>query len=381
MQSMLRSRALILIVSLTVLAALGSCASVDRHGREAVLTKALTDLLPDGRVYPNDLSATRRVEVRGAWLFGDDLLVEDAHGRILSLDRRSLDPRWYYAGLPGPLDFPPAVSAKYVALVSGGKLYEVDRRWGDVRHSPLPLRFIPSAGPAVNVSTAFVPALAAGEGNRTLTTVNLADGLEGWGIATRGSISSSPVLGGSGEVPMLYFATDAQAVFALPARSAVKGTPDAAWSMRTHGRIVGSPVLSEDLVLVGTESGDLWALNRITGEPQWVKYSERTILHAPWVAGDRVFFVNEAGFHALERDTGKDLWSFPGRAAFVVRREKAVVVALEDGTALALDPDSGTVLRRVKFGKGVRFLANSMDGMLYLVTRGGFVFAVGKKLP
>ena len=183
---------LIPVIALCLVVSMAACSSPPT--REEVETQygaAALKLIPDGRIFSNDLAADGPVSVRGGWLLDEIVLVEYADGSLLALDRLTLAPKWSFTGLAGPMEFPPAVTAVSVLAISDGMLYEIDRRYGN-QLSVNPLGFVPSAGPAGTDSTAYVPALASVNGNRTVSSMNLVNGTEGWGRATRGSITVPP---------------------------------------------------------------------------------------------------------------------------------------------------------------------------------------------
>jgi len=376
MQSSFRSPFLLAAAVLVIVGASTACTGLDRRAMEEQMTGKLNDLLPGGRIYPNDLGVNREMSVRGVYLENPELLVEDAHGRVTALDRLSLKPLWFYAGLPEPLEFAPTMTAATIVMISDGKFFEVDRRFGNETNRNVQLHFVASAGAAATASTAYVPTLAAPEGNPTLITVNLLTGIEGWRLATRGTITAPPVIGGSATRPVLYFVTDRGGVFAFPADSATGAAPDPSWMTRTHGRNLHSPVLYGDVLLVGSDQGDLWSLSRVTGTVNWSLKSGEAVIGQPWASGDQVYFSNREGFHAVDATNGNVLWTLPAVAKFIVRRPEAVIVRTRDGVVHALDHETGEVVNSVEFPGGVAFPANMMDDTLYAVTRGGLVFAV-----
>lgn len=371
---------LVPVIALCLVVSLAACSSPPtREEVETQFGAAALKLIPDGRIFSNDLAADGPVSVRGAWLLDEMLLVEYTDGGLLALDRLTLAPMWSYTGLAGPMEFPPALTSVSVLAISDGMLYEIDRRYGN-QMSVSRLGFVPSAGAAGTDSTAYVPALASVSGNRTISSINLANGIEGWGRATRGSVTVPPLVGGTSGRPVLYVATARGAVFAFPAEPASGAAPDPHWSSMVHGRVEYPMVMSEDLLLVSSERGDLWALDRVTGTPVWVHYSGDRALAKAWPGGDQVYFVNEVGYHALSRENGRLLWSYGGLARFLCRRGNTVYPMTSPGLVTAMDTTNGDVLRTVEFPANTIFLANTADHIFYFLTTDGLVVAVDKKL-
>jgi outer membrane protein assembly factor BamB len=175
---------------------------------------------------------------------------------------------------------------------------------------------------------------------------------------------------------MIYFAEEAGVVYAYPADSSSMAAPGAAWMRVTHGRILHSPVVLEDLLLVGSDEGDFWALNRITGRVEWSVMSGAPIYESPAASGDQVYFSNSRGFHAYDRTEGVHKWTYEMGGRFIVRRPEAVYVEVAQGVVHALDVKTGEKLRKHNFGEGHYFLTNMADGTFFMVTDHGFLFLV-----
>lgn len=366
-----------------LLAAACATAPADRLTQEKDLELRINEMLPGGRIYPNDLSAGKDgYVVDQAWLFDDQILVQDATHAVTSLARSNLEAKWYYARLKDRIDHDPGMGPVSVVMIANDVLHEVERGFGNQLHV-YELDFLASGGAGVTDSTAYIPARASAAGINTLYTINLANGLKGWGLSTRDSILHAPIVGGAALRPMLYFTSEDRGVYCYPAAPATAGAPEPTWLTETLGDNLAPMSVSRspagDLVLVGSTAGDLWAWDRVTGERVWVLQSGSPITERPRSSGDQVYMRNEEGFFALARDDGAVLWR-ADQADFVVRRSDAVYVTPAPGVLKALDPRTGEVLRTAQFEKTTRFLVNETDGVLFLITKNGFVFAVDEPL-
>jgi outer membrane protein assembly factor BamB len=175
---------------------------------------------------------------------------------------------------------------------------------------------------------------------------------------------------------MIYFAEENGGVFSYPAAPATAAAPSPAWARLTLGLNKHAPVALEDMILIGSDQGDFWALDRVTGNVNWSVKTGSAFHMAPWAAGDHVYFVNGRGFHAHSREDGRQMWTYELPGQFLVRRPDAVYLYVGRGTVHALDVNTGKLLRTVNFGEGVRFLTNMTDPNFYAVTQNGFVFMV-----
>ncbi len=125
-----------------------------------------------------------------------------------------------------------------------------------------------------------------------------------------------------------------------------------------------APTLVDDLIYVGSGMGNLYCLEKATGNVQWSKdfakdfqgvlprfgHSESAV-----VDGDKVFWTaggNEHNVVALDRFTGELIWSNPGfgeRSAYnpprvITLSERKILVTLSAYHLLGLDVESGDLL-------------------------------------
>jgi len=140
--------------------------------------------------------------------------------------------------------------------------------------------------------------------------------------------------------------------------SAVNATTgEKIWNIETELPFSGGPGLSEELVIMGTENGEIHAFARDTGTPRWIARISSEVLAAP-AAGDgivvvrsidgRVFGLNEANGRRLwVYDRSVPLLTLRGNANPVVRAGIAylgydggevVALRLEDGALLWEEP-------------------------------------------
>ena len=127
---------------------------------------------------------------------------------------------------------------------------------------------------------------------------------------------------------------------------------------------------------MGSDRGDVSALDAVTGQVVWVHLGGNVVRRSLWGSGDQIYFTDDSGFHALSRENGVEKWCFARDASFIARRPEAVYVSLGERTVVALDPETGDVLREVRMPADAKFPANMTDGLFYMITRAGYVFVV-----
>lgn len=120
-----------------------------------------------------------------------------------------------------------------------------------------------------------------------------------------------------------------------------------AWTYKTGGAVLSSPVIVDGVVYVGSEDKHLHAIDAKTGKQKW-KLATETLIDASPIYADGIIYIGTDGgvFYAVDTKTGKPKWQFKteGRIA----GEAAVT---------AIDREDGGQDKVVIFG--------SHDGLLY----------------
>lgn len=129
--------------------------------------------------------------------------------------------------------------------------------------------------------------------------------------------------------------------------------------------LFSKPVVYEHLLLLGTSSGELYAMRKHTFEDVWVYRSKSEFVVPPVVAGGIVYAITQNDvLTALDVQTGKFLWEakemYTGTMA--IRRHAQPVIVGEklfqgymNGMLVAYNRFSGEELWRSHLGKGSRF--------------------------
>ncbi len=157
--------------------------------------------------------------------------------------------------------------------------------------------------------------------------------------------------------------------------------------------IEASPVISDGVVFVGSQSGDFLAIDLESGDLKWTFDAEGPI-SAPGAAYEgQVFFGDTYGFvYALEAETGKELWRFETEGKIEgginvlpdIQGKTGVFVGSHDYFLYCLDASSGEVIWKHETGnyvvatpsvihtgddRSVSF--GGCDGLLYLIAADG----------
>ena len=90
-----------------------------------------------------------------------------------------------------------------------------------------------------------------------------------------------------------------------PSLSSVK------WAARVGGRVLSTPAVRGDRVVIGTSEGRVLALHREDGRVLWSFETKGAVNGSPAMARGKVYFPSRDGLiYALDEATGKPVWTF-----------------------------------------------------------------------
>ena len=83
------------------------------------------------------------------------------------------------------------------------------------------------------------------------------------------------------------------------------------YSWKEFGRNEGStPLLTDDFIILGTESGKIMALSRKTGKKKWEYEAESALRSQPTYGNNKIFIGDDLGvLHCIHLNTGKPSWN------------------------------------------------------------------------
>lgn len=324
------------------------------------------------------------IRVNTVTLTSCHIIVEDVKGRLFALDRKTLMPAWHYYGLTRPMDFELCEASGSYLMVTDNMLFQVAKATG-AEMGVFHLAFTPSSAPAGNDATAYIGSWASPSGNKTVYSVNLADGRVGWGYRTDGHVTSRPIVHGAPR-QLLYFASHDMTVHAVETAGAFEAAPPPSWVSQTFGCNSADLAIAaaasekdQDLLLVASEEGALYAYHSGTGTKMWEYVSGRPLKETPTGTARAVYFRNEYGFHRLGRD-GQLKWKLDrGPCEFVMERGGDVWLRDAGGRLSIVDDETGEITATHGFG-GWFLPANNTDGTFFAVSCDGFVFAFTERL-
>ncbi|HWQ05166.1 MAG TPA: PQQ-binding-like beta-propeller repeat protein [Longilinea sp.] len=141
-------------------------------------------------------------------------------------------------------------------------------------------------------------------------------------------------------------------------------------------------IVASGKVFVGTEMGNLYALNATNGAQAWKFTANGPILNSVAVDGDRVFFgAMDGAVYAVDANTGNQVWKaqlsqFLGFSTAPVIADGKVMLGGRNGIFYALNPANGNVIWSYNAGSPILMTAAWNSGKAYFGTMDMYVHGV-----
>ena len=133
-----------------------------------------------------------------------------------------------------------------------------------------------------------------------------------WHKALKGGVYSTPVTDGKS----LYIGDDVGVMYALDAK-----TGKTRWTYDTGMRIVGSPAVSEGVVVFGSANYTIYGLHAKTGKQLWHITTNQAVMGAATIHEGIAYIGGGDGrMFAIDIHTGKVKWSFDQLTNYVLTR-------------------------------------------------------------
>ncbi|MBI2619004.1 MAG: PQQ-binding-like beta-propeller repeat protein [Ignavibacteriales bacterium] len=210
----------------------------------------------------------------------------------------------------------------------------------------------------------------------TIVSYNLQRGRQNWAFHA-GPVESSPLLYGG----HVYVATVGGDVYCLQ-----KETGEEVWKFEGEEKdrrkgFRSSPSTDGKLILFGSDSGTLYALNRTNGDIAWTLATGASIFASPVVSSHTVIVGNLKGIlFAVDSERGTIRWTYdvgsPVYAAVAVD-EALIYCSAANGTVYAIDSSGDlkwkfptkAILNSAPLVSGDFLFVGSMDRVLYTLDR------------
>jgi len=176
------------------------------------------------------------------------------------------------------------------------------------------------------------------------------------------------------------------------------------WSFRAGGEVISSPAIVGGIVYVGSNDGNLYAVDQETGAQKWKFATAARVTSSPAVENGVVYFGSYDGnFYAIDAATGKLRWKFrnAGEHRYTATHLHGSVPEGEnmpdpfdvylssptiwngvayfgsgDGNVYALDAGSGALKWKFKTGDVVHASPAIAEGKLYVGSWDSYFYAL-----
>ncbi len=184
------------------------------------------------------------------------------------------------------------------------------------------------------------------------------------------------------------------------------------WTFHTRGEVVSSPAVVDGVIYVGSNDGNLYALDQQTGAKKWAFSTGARVASSPAVNHGLVYFGSYDGnFYAVDTASGELRWKFrnAGERRYAATHlhgslpvgetmpdpfdvylsspavsNGAVYFGSGDGNIYALDATTGNLKWKFKTGDVVHASPAIVDGRLYIGSWDSYFYALdsatGKEL-
>ncbi len=295
------------------------------------------------------------------YLYYDRIYGVTDSGIITALNAETGEQLWAkQVGRPGHPAFGPGANADYISVVSGGKLYMLDRHTGRMKWIR-ELGSAPSSGPALSNDFAYV-ALVTGR----IEGYKLDDPkTQPWYYQSKGRTYLRPTVTGN----VVSWPTAAGYLYVADANK-----PRILFRLQTSGDIVTSPAQLSPYLYIASLDGYLYCINELTGDEEWRYSTGYSITSSPAVVGDMAFVASfEPALHAIDSKTGDEKWIAPGVSHFAARGKDRIYASDAYGHVLILDAATGRPAGRLPVAEGLTTLVNDQTDRIFLVNDRGLV--------
>jgi len=161
------------------------------------------------------------------------------------------------------------------------------------------------------------------------------------------------------------------------------------WTFSTQGVVWSSPTVLDGTVYIGSDDGNLYAIEAQTGSLKWQFLTQGIVRSQPAIAGGLVYFASDDGYlYAVEAQAGAQAWrtdignSMPSdgrrlggdpsptgwdyKQSSPIVADGQIYVGSLDGSVYALAAGTGAINWTFKTGQKVRATPTLADGVLYI---------------
>lgn len=332
------------------------------------------------------------------YVWSNEQNYETGGGNIYALDASSGAKIWNYS-TNGAVYSSPAVSGNVVFIGADANVYAFNASTGAKLWNCTTDGFMNSSPNVVN-GVVYI-----GSGNNNFYAINASTGAKMWKYTSAGpstavvergfnsgAFASSPAVVNG----VVYVGSDDGNLYALDALTGVKiwnYTTSFQLTYMTGNQVTSSPAVSDGVVYVGSVGGNIYAFNASTGAKIWSYYTGPSVNYgggywhgvqaSPAVANGVVYVGSVDGnMYALNGSTGKQIWE---DSLFRVLSSAAitdgVVYVAGDNYVYALNTMTGSQIWNFTTQNQINSSPAIVDGVVYIGSQDGNFYAIGEPSP
>jgi outer membrane protein assembly factor BamB len=323
---------------------------------------------------------------------------ETSGGNIYAFDARTGTKIWNYSTIGGVYSSP-AVSGNMLFIGVDDSVYCFNASTGAKIWNFTTGGFINSSPNVVN------GVIYIGSGDSNIYALNASTGVKLWKYTSlgpsqsviergfdSGAFASSPAVTNG----IVYIGSDDGNLYALDALTGVKiwnYTTSFQITYMTGNQVTSSPTVSDGVVYVGSVGGNIYAFNATTGAKIWSYYTGPSVNYgggywhgvqaSPAVANGVVYVGSVDGnMYALNASTGKQVWTekfFRILSSAAVCGDVVYVGIANNITAL--NATTGSQIWVFPTQNQVNSSPSVVDGVVYISSQDGNFYAIGEPSP
>jgi len=183
-------------------------------------------------------------------------------------------------------------------------------------------------------------------------------------------------IGGSAD--MLLYGTQSGRLVAVD-----RASEREVWSFQAGDAIYSTPIVHRGIVYFGAADKKVYALRVNDGAFVWAFPTQDIVSASPAAQGDTVYIASEdRTLYALDADTGKARWSFTSGSPLVappVVAGEMLLASNDDGALYALHAATGQLLWTFAANKAITAPVTVVDGKIYFGAHDQTVYALNQK--
>jgi len=152
------------------------------------------------------------------------------------------------------------------------------------------------------------------------------------------------------------------------------------WKYNTHSCLESAPAVSNETLFLGSNDGNIYALDAAEGSVMWKYRTGDNALSSPAVNDGTVFVGSRDGnIYALDTSSGALQWRYKAGKRVVsgpAVGDGTVYIGLRDGSICALDATEGTLKWKYKSIGNVYNSQDIVDGTIYTASNLGYFHAL-----